>query len=47
MVSKGSDSSKNINFKINSKNIEIVKYLGITVRSKNCSFTPTLPDQSR
>ena len=40
---------KNINFTINSKIIDITKefkYLGIAINSKNCTFTPTLPDLS-
>ena len=49
VFSKGSHTIKIINFIINSKNIEIVKefkYLGITVKSRNCTFTPTLSDLS-
>ena len=46
--SKGSNT-KNFNFKINSKNVintKEYKYLGITINSKNCTFTPTLADLS-
>ena len=38
-------TTKNINSTINTKIIEIVKefkYLGITVKSRNCTFIPTL-----
>ena len=44
IFSKGTNTTKNINITINSKGIEIVKefkYLGITVKSRNCTFTPT------
>ena len=46
--SKGSNS-KNVNFTIDSKNIQMTKefkYLGITIKSKNCSFTQTLEELS-
>ena len=49
IFSNGSHTTKNINFTINSKNIEIVKefdYLGITVKSRKCTFIPTLTDLS-
>ena len=49
IFSKGSNTGKNINFTINSKKIEIskeFKYLGITIKNINCSFTPTLADLS-
>ena len=46
--SKGTNN-KNTNFTINYKRIENTKefkYLGITIKSKNCTFTPTLTDLS-
>ena len=48
VFSKGA-RTKNINLTISSKKIEktnIFKYLGITISSKDCSFTPTLADLS-
>ena len=43
IFSKCSHTTKIINFTINSKNIEIVKeykYLGIKIKSRNCTFIP-------
>ena len=49
MIFSKASNKKNINFTINSKIIDITKefkYLGITISSKNCTFTPTLSDIS-
>ena len=49
MIFSKASNIKNINFTINSKIIDITKefkYLGITINSKNCTFTPTLSDLS-
>ena len=46
--SKGTQKEKH-NFTINHQiieNIKVFKYLGITINSKNCSFSPTLDDRS-
>ena len=49
MVFSKGNNIKKINLTINSNNIENtkeVKYLGISINSKNCSFMPTLSDLS-
>ena len=49
MIFSKASNIKNINFTISSKIIDITKqfkYLGITINSKNCTFTPTLSDLS-
>ena len=47
MIFSKASNIKNIYFTINSKIIDITKefeYLGITINSKSCTFTPTLSD---
>ena len=49
MIFSRSANTKNICFTINSKlikNTKEFKYLGISINSKNCTFTPTLSDLS-